>query len=184
MKLLVVNGIMLSFIFFTAVCVPLGWIPGKAGQFFTSIGYHSIALAGIMAVIAIVLKVRNKQDAPKYGSRCKNCGMAIRGDSDMPIHQHNSSRMCSDGFSTAEWEDEYSFCESVYASAISPWCIRPLTEAGRKVGGGVDTGSLCGRVKCRQGWDINVPVASFERNNACKKCVAIYQSGTAKQEDK
>lgn len=65
----------------------------------------------------------------------------------------------------------YSFCESVNALPLGPWHIRPLTEEGQKLGGGVDTDSLCGRVKAPMGWDVDVP---FSEKNlaACPKCLA------------
>jgi hypothetical protein len=66
--------------------------------------------------------------------------------------------------------DEYSFCESVTATSISPWCIRRPTSVGRKLGGGVDTPSLCGRVKIGLGWDLKVPVDVAHRS-ACPRCV-------------
>ena len=69
---------------------------------------------------------------------------------------------------------KYSFCEPASASSISPWCIRPLTDKGRKLGGGVDTQSLCGRVQERFGWDLNTPV-SVDDSRACKKCIEIFQ---------
>lgn len=49
------------------------------------------------------------------------------------------------------WEaDEtppYAFCELVFATSLRPWCIRKLGKAGLKLGGGIDTPSLCGRVQ-------------------------------------
>ena len=69
----------------------------------------------------------------------------------------------------------YSFCESVHASSISPWCIRLLTEVGRKCGGGIDTPSLCGRVAKEWGWDLEVPV-TLDHPSACKKCVQAAQA--------
>ena len=70
---------------------------------------------------------------------------------------------------------EYSFCESVHATSISPWCIRKLTDIGRKLGGGVDTESLCGRVEKVKGWDLSVELDNHHlNNNACKKCLEIY----------
>ena len=50
---------------------------------------------------------------------------------------------------------QYSFCESIHGS-FNTWHIRLLTPAGRKLGGGIDTESLCGRVN--HGWDIRKPV--------------------------
>lgn len=67
---------------------------------------------------------------------------------------------------------KYSFCESVTASSISPWCIRELSSDGRMLGGGVQTNSLCGRVKSPHGWDIDVRV-NTTHPHACAKCVAI-----------
>ena len=70
---------------------------------------------------------------------------------------------------------EYSFCESVTATSISPWCIRPLTKEGKKLSGGVDTPSLCGRVEKGRGWDMQTPVSVTE-SRACKKCLEILRS--------
>jgi len=65
--------------------------------------------------------------------------------------------------------DRYSFCESVTATGSSLWCIRPLTDVGRKCGGGVDTASLCGRVRVRSGWDIAEPV-TLSHVMLCSEC--------------
>lgn len=71
----------------------------------------------------------------------------------------------------------YSFCEPSTAGPCAPWCIRKLTASGRKLGGGVDTPSLCGRVSLPSvggvgGCDIRVPV-EMDQPSACKKCVAV-----------
>lgn len=73
----------------------------------------------------------------------------------------------------------YSFCEPSTAGPCAPWCIRKLTAAGRKLGGGVDTPSLCGRVSLTSlggvgGWDIRVPV-EMDHPGACKRCVAMLR---------
>lgn len=68
--------------------------------------------------------------------------------------------------------DDYSFCEAVTASSISPWCVRKLTSARQKLGGGVDTSSLCGRVRAGMGWDLAVAV-SLDHPSLCPKCKAI-----------
>ena len=70
--------------------------------------------------------------------------------------------------------DAYSFCESVTATSISPWCIRPLTAVGRKLGGGADTPSLCGRVRVGYGWDLQVPV-DLKLSRACPRCVEALE---------
>lgn len=68
--------------------------------------------------------------------------------------------------------NECSFCESVHASGYSRWHIRGLTEAGRKLGGGIDTPSLCGRVT--KGWDLNVPITPQHANHTCSACWDEY----------
>lgn len=73
----------------------------------------------------------------------------------------------------------YSFCEPSTAGPCAPWCIRRLTAAGRKLGGGVDTPSLCGRVTLIDvggvgGWDLRVPV-DVDQPWACRKCVAVLR---------
>ena len=67
---------------------------------------------------------------------------------------------------------DYSFCESVWATSISPWCIRELTSAGKKLGGGIDTPSLCGRCERSMGWDLapNAARAAI----VCPSCLSIY----------
>jgi len=67
---------------------------------------------------------------------------------------------------------KYSFCESAFATSISPWCIRPLTDVGRKLSGGIDTPSLCGRVHSQLGWDLNTPV-DLSLSRVCKKCAQL-----------
>lgn len=72
----------------------------------------------------------------------------------------------------------YSFCEPSTAGPCAPWCIRKLTAAGQKFGGGVDTPSLCGRVKpCGEGgadgWDVRCDVnIEQHRQMICKRCLA------------
>ena len=69
-----------------------------------------------------------------------------------------------------------SFCESVTATSISPWCIRDLTTRGRLPGGGVDTASLCGRVSVGWGWDLPRPevAPNIDGRHVCPKCRVIY----------
>ena len=73
----------------------------------------------------------------------------------------------------------YSFCESVHASGSSRWHIRPLTDAGRKLGGGIDTPSLCGHVRAGWGWDLNVEITEHHLGYACPTCVERYQEVTS-----
>ena len=63
---------------------------------------------------------------------------------------------------------DFSFCESVHAGPRSPCHILRLTEEGRKLGGGIDTSSLCGRVKV--GWDLNIPLNQLHLEGICDLC--------------
>jgi len=65
--------------------------------------------------------------------------------------------------------ESLSYCESVTASAFSPWCVRELTHNGRFFGGGIDTDSLCGRVSDGQGWDLKDDV-DIDDENMCLRC--------------
>lgn len=47
---------------------------------------------------------------------------------------------------------EYTFCEPVTASGFGRWHIRPLTSAGRKLGGGVDTAEFLRDGGSEAGW--------------------------------
>jgi hypothetical protein len=70
-----------------------------------------------------------------------------------------------------------SFCESVYAGPLSRWHLRKLTEKGKKLGGGVDTPSLCGHVKPPNGWDLEVTITKFHlEKNTCTKCLEIFKT--------
>ena len=68
---------------------------------------------------------------------------------------------------------EYSFCETATAGGASPWHIRTLTGIGRKLGGGADTPSLCGR---QVAWDIGVELTEHHVGHCCPKCRAIFES--------
>jgi hypothetical protein len=86
----------------------------------------------------------------------------------------------------------YSFCESVTASALSPHHIRKLTDVGLKLGGGVDTPTLCGKdIHITNGWDTSVVEPDdgprlFDMSaprtggindaswRACRPCVVVY----------
>lgn len=60
---------------------------------------------------------------------------------------------------------QYSLCETAYAGPSSLWHIRRLTSCGKKLGGGVDTNSLCGK---KVAWDLDVEITGFHlKNNTC-----------------
>lgn len=67
------------------------------------------------------------------------------------------------------------FCESTAASGNSPWHLR-WRDGEKKLGGGVDTDSLCGRVKAGHGWDLQVePVKmGIEHDFVCSGCREKY----------
>jgi hypothetical protein len=70
---------------------------------------------------------------------------------------------------------EFTFCEPVWVTGPSPWCIRKPSPVGPKFGGGVDTPSLCGRVPVGQGWDLEVRITKHHLGNGtCKKCLELY----------
>lgn len=67
-----------------------------------------------------------------------------------------------------------SLCESVHAGPRSPFHIRYLDGAGKKLGGGITTDSLCGHVKVKVGgWDLE---GEFDARlpNLCAGCLAKY----------
>lgn len=66
-----------------------------------------------------------------------------------------------------------SYCEPVTATSASPWCIRRLTDRGQMLSGGVDTSSLCGRVRAGWGWDLPVEVTEPYDRYACKRCLKV-----------
>lgn len=67
---------------------------------------------------------------------------------------------------------EHSFCEAGTAGPFSRWHIRQLTPAGRKLGGGADTKSLCDK---RVSWDLVVDLTAHHLEaNACPLCVRKY----------
>lgn len=66
----------------------------------------------------------------------------------------------------------FSFCESVTATSSSPWHIRRLDSAGKKLGGGITTPSLCGLAT--RGWDLEVEITEHHLKYSCKRCVAEY----------
>lgn len=73
----------------------------------------------------------------------------------------------------------FSFCESVFATAKSPWHIRLMTSAGKYLGGGIDTEGLCGLPRKRGGWDLSVGLTKHHlEHSACKKCLERYREET------
>jgi len=70
----------------------------------------------------------------------------------------------------------HSFCEKATAGPWSRWHIRPLTEIGRKLGGGADTVALCGT---KVAWDLAVEITEHHLTHCCPECAKRY-----KEEDK
>ena len=85
------------------------------------------------------------------------------------------------------------FCESV--TGIGPWHIRKLSKNGLKLGGGIDTPSLCGRIRPLGdhtqervgggGWDLEVRITSGHlipppgaKPHVCQACTADYLKET------
>jgi len=76
--------------------------------------------------------------------------------------------------------EQFSFCESVVAGPLSRWHIRRLTAQGKKLGGGIDTPSLCARLlpsglEGGGGWDLDVEITEHHLGHCCVFCVATYR---------
>ena len=67
---------------------------------------------------------------------------------------------------------DYSICENMHGHPCGPWHIRALSAVGKKLGGGADTLSLCGR---KMTWDRDVIINERQLSVACKKCVDLYR---------
>lgn len=68
---------------------------------------------------------------------------------------------------------KYSFCETLFSVSDTPWHIRRLTDAGRKLGGGTDTRALCGR---EVSWDLETQLTQHDlEKNCCPRCCVIYK---------
>ena len=78
---------------------------------------------------------------------------------------------------------EYSLCESATATGTTKWHVRKLGPAGKKLGGGIDTPSLCLKLqpvgqpipgkkfKGTGGWDLDVRITNHHlENNCCPEC--------------
>jgi hypothetical protein len=70
----------------------------------------------------------------------------------------------------------FSFCETVIAGPLSRWHIRPLTEKGKKLGGGADTVALCGK---KVAWDLNVDITDRHLEHCCPQCAKAYKNSRA-----
>jgi hypothetical protein len=77
---------------------------------------------------------------------------------------------------------EYAFCEPVWVTGPSPWCVRRLTDKGRKTSGGIDTKSLCGRVDPTKGggWDLSEKcIISIYHPHMCPRCKGLLEKRLA-----
>ena len=66
----------------------------------------------------------------------------------------------------------HAFCETMFASGVTPWHIRKLGPAGRKLGGGADTPSLCGKDVA---WDLSVEITAHHLTHCCLYCRQIFE---------
>jgi hypothetical protein len=73
---------------------------------------------------------------------------------------------------TTKKTPQFAFCESIYASSISPWHIRELTYRGLKLSGGADTKSLCDR---EMSWDLDVEITPHHLTHCCNKCAQKFK---------
>ncbi len=88
---------------------------------------------------------------------------------DVKVCTRKPPHICAENGPCNGWP-KYSFCETIAAYV---WHIRPLTDAGKKLGGGADTLTLCG---LKAAWDINTPVnVSIPLDGICFKCRQVYR---------
>lgn len=67
----------------------------------------------------------------------------------------------------------YAYMESMHASSASPWHIRRIPKGqGLKLGGGITTPSLCGKV--RDGWDLRSRLDQQYDPHTCPWCIQEY----------
>lgn len=80
----------------------------------------------------------------------------------------------------------YAFCEPHNCAPGRGWCIRVLSPLGLRTGGGIDTPSLCGRVKSLEsggvgGHDFSLSVDDIlEKDDArevCRECLVKWRTG-------
>ena len=74
----------------------------------------------------------------------------------------------------------YSFCESVHAGPETLWHIRRLSDAGQKLGGGIDTPFLCYRGTQSRGWDLDVQITDHHLGHCCPRCADVYRQEVPK----
>jgi hypothetical protein len=69
--------------------------------------------------------------------------------------------------------ETHSYCEAWTATSVSLWHIRRLTSVGKKLSGGADTKSLCGR---EMSWD-RAPVVTKNPplDSICPKCQEAWE---------
>ncbi len=70
-------------------------------------------------------------------------------------------------------------------TGIGPWHIRRLSDAGLKLGGGIDTPSLCGRIRPLGdttggrrgggGWDLEARITRPQLEHCCSGCRTEYE---------
>ena len=68
----------------------------------------------------------------------------------------------------------YAYMESVHAGSLSPWHIRQVPpNTPLKLGGGITTPSLCGKVT--RGWDLRVGIHPKYNDHTCAVCHLLYE---------
>jgi hypothetical protein len=79
---------------------------------------------------------------------------------------------------------KFYLCASDTATSQSFWHIRPACFE-KKLGGGIETGSMCGRVKAQHGWDLKTDLEEHvklgsSRYYLCPRCLDIYEAWLAR----
>lgn len=77
----------------------------------------------------------------------------------------------------------YAFCEPVWSGPLHRWHIRKIDPSvGLRLGGGIDSASLCSAVPPNQGWDLQVRITEHHLSHACPQCVAAYRANVHSEE--
>jgi hypothetical protein len=79
----------------------------------------------------------------------------------------------------AEANKDYSFCKGFFASSKSAPHIRKKNVGiGFGLTGGIQTPSLCGKLRVNRGEDMLEAVDSVSVKRACRRCQDIYEENT------
>ena len=146
--------------------------------------------AGGRGVVLLIYPPKDQDDhwhgmawAPEPSGRVMHCGYASPRKEEVERWMADFARTGAPDGGWLHQEQEkgpdvtkYSFCET---TASYLWHIRPLSDAGRKLGGGADTETLCGLMPS---WDVNCEITPkalevkgpIGVGKPCPRCAQAY----------